>query len=100
MAYRVMVDDNFHFMDENERYCAGEFDDAGTAMACCHRIVDEYLHSALEPSQTAEDLHASYTMFGEDPFILAIDVPPVDFSAWDYAQARCWQLCRAPCRPR
>ena len=32
MPYVVMVDDNFHYMDEGERYKHGEFADADVAI--------------------------------------------------------------------
>ena len=42
---------------------------------------------------SAQALWEQYTCFGEDPFILSVDVTPVHFSAWDYARERCAQLC-------
>ena len=41
---------------------------------------------------SAEALYSSYTSFGEDPFIAGHD-PRTTFSAWDYAKARCAELC-------
>lgn len=97
MPYVVMVDDNFHYMDEDEdeRYRHGEFADAGVAIEHCRQIVDEYLESALKPGMSAEELWDSYKSFGEDPFIQSVDVAPVRFSAWDYARGRCLDMCRA-----
>jgi hypothetical protein len=89
-----MVDDNFHYMDEDERYTYGEFVDAGLAIEHCQRIVDEYLESALKPGMSAEELWDSYKSFGEDPFIQSVDVTPVHFSAWSYARDQCLVLCR------
>lgn len=93
MPYVVMVDDNFHYMDESARYRHGEFADAGEAIAHCQQIVDEYLDSAYKPGMTADELWDSYRSFGEDPFIQCVDVAPARFSAWDYARSRCTQLC-------
>ena len=95
MPYVVMVDDNFHYMDKDERYRHGEFADAGVAIEHCRQIVDEYLESALKPGMSAEELWDSYKSFGEDPFIQSLGVAPVRFSAWDYAHGRCADLCRA-----
>ena len=80
--YTVYVDDNFHYMDENERYKLGEFDDCAAAIAACKEIVDEFLASTWGKS---EDLYVTYVMFGEDPFILTDD-PNCKFSARDYAR--------------
>jgi hypothetical protein len=68
--FAVFVDDNFHYMDESERYKLGEFDTFDEAVAACKRIVDEFLLTGLGPTITAEVLFKSYTMFGEDPFIV------------------------------
>ena len=96
MAYVLMIDDNFHHGDTSERYRYGEFVDAGAAVEHCRRIVDEYLQSAYKQGMSASDLLESYTMFGDDPFILNFDDAPINFSAWDYAQERCAQMCREP----
>src|SRR5437879_6107440 len=37
--YTVFVDDNFHYMDESERYKLGEFADCASAVAACKQIV-------------------------------------------------------------
>ena len=89
-TYIVKVDDNFHYMDESERYTAGEFNSYDKAVAKCKQIVDEYLESALEPDMTAEQLYGSYTMFGEDPFI--IGDTNEKFSSWEYAKERCGEM--------
>ena len=84
--YIVYIDDNFHFMDESERYCAGEFDNPDDAVTKCIEIVDSYLEEATKIEKNADSLYSSYTMFGEDPFI--IGPTDVEFSAWDYAKKR------------
>ena len=96
MPYVVMVDDNFHYMDEDERYQHGDFADAEVAIENCRRIVDEYLESAYQPGISAHELWDSYVSFGEDPFILSVDAPEVRFSAWDYAKERCRVLGASP----
>jgi hypothetical protein len=95
MPYRVLVDDNFHFMDESERYELGQFSTLAEALAASCRIVDEYLLSAFKPGMTSQQLYASYTAFGEDPFIIpdGSEETAVQFSAWDYAQRRCQEMC-------
>jgi len=40
--YTVFVDDNFHYMDESERYKLGDFPDCASAVAACKKIVDEF----------------------------------------------------------
>lgn len=97
MSYVVMVDDNFHHQDPEERYCLGEFAEAEVAFDHCRRIVDEYLGSTYETGMSAADLFDSYMFFGEDPFVAPSaensELPPSPFSAWDYARERSALLC-------
>jgi hypothetical protein len=94
MPYQVAVDDNFHYMDKDARYGAGEFATAAEALAKARKIVDDYLATAFEAGMNADALYSSYQAFGEDPFITATGGDPsVVFSAWDYAKERCAQLC-------
>ena len=37
--YIVEVDDNFHYMDESERYRLGEFDSCAAAIAACKQLI-------------------------------------------------------------
>jgi hypothetical protein len=92
MGYIVFVDDNFHYMDESERYQLGEFADCESAVAACKRIVDEFLASS-DPNQSADALFSHYTSFGEDPWIRSED-RACKFSAWTYAKQRCSELAR------
>lgn len=94
MSYRVLVDDNFHYMDEAERYELGTFATFEAALAAAQAVVDAYLRSAHKPGMTARALFESYKAFGEDPFIVAPDQPGAAFSAWEYAKRRCDALCR------
>ena len=95
MTYRVMVDDNFHYMDESERYQLGEFATLDAALTAAQKIVDEYLASAYKPGMSADELIAGYCQFGEDPFIVAPagKVAGVPFSGRDYARRRCVEIC-------
>ncbi len=96
MPFTIFVDDNFHFMDESERYELGVYATLEEALEVSKKIVDDFLLDALKPGMTSENLYASYQSFGDDPFIIAD--PPLGtgilFSAWDYAKLRCVELCR------
>jgi hypothetical protein len=96
-AYRVLIDDNFHFMDETERVTHGQFETADGALEACRAIVDEFLADAFKPGMTAAALYERYVSFGDDPFIRPVDpkdATAVSFSAWDYARERCEVLGR------
>ena len=90
--YQVYVDDNFHFMDESERYKLGEFQTCEEAVAVCMKIVDEFLEKGYKKGMSFNELYGGYTGFGEDPFIISDD-KKCFFSAWDYAKKRCRELC-------
>ena len=90
-TYSVFVDDNFHYMDESERYKLGDFATLEEAIAACKRMVDEFLKDEVSPDLSAAERCAQYTGFGPDPFIVTDD-PAVEapaFSAWNYAKERC-----------
>lgn len=91
-TYRVLVDDNFHHMDEGERYTLGEFDSCEQAIAACRSIVDRFLIEQYRLGVTAQELLDTYRGFGDDPFVVTTD-PLCSFSAWEYAQVRCVELC-------
>lgn len=91
--YTVFVDDNYHYMDESERYKLGEFDDCQSAVAACKRIVDEFL-ATCDQGQTADQLCADYCMFGEDPWISSEDDKECRFSGRDYARLRATEIAR------
>jgi len=90
--YAVFVDDNFHYMNEDERYKDGNYATLEEAISKCQRIVDDFLEGEYKPGMPSAELYDRYCSFGEDPFIRG---PGCDFSAWDYARQRCDELCRA-----
>jgi hypothetical protein len=89
MRYTVLVDDNFHPYDEDERCELGRFETAAEAVAACQQRVDESLRwlYAQRPDSNPDELYEYYQSFGEDPFIVA-EGDRVDFSAWTYAKER------------
>ncbi len=92
-TFTVFVDDNFHYMDESERYKLGSFPTLAAAIDAAHRLIDDNLTAAHRPGMTAEALFQSYMSFGEDPFIIAADGEKTDFSAQTYARQRCEEMC-------
>ena len=99
MGYRVLVDDNFHYLDRSHRSTKGEYPTYEEALAVCQRIVDRCLLDVYVSGMPAEKLYFSYTMFGEDPFIAELSDSPdtsPGFSAWTYAKARCEEICSLP----
>jgi hypothetical protein len=92
--YRVLVDDNFDYMDEDARWELGAFATAEAAIAACRALVDANLAHHFKPGMAAAELYELYVSFGEDPFIVAAPgAPAVAFSAWDYAKMRAEEIC-------
>ncbi len=88
--YQVMVDDNFHYMDESERYMHGSFDTLEAAIEACRRVVDSDLAQLHKPGMSPDRLFELYTSFGADPFVLSAEPGEsgMPFSARDYARER------------
>ena len=93
MSYKVMIDDNFHYMDESERITHGEFETLEAAIQACKKIVEASLRDAYTPGMSAAELFQGYVGFGQDPWILGGQGVP--FSAWTYARQRCDEICAA-----
>jgi len=90
--YRVYVDDNFHYMDESERYLAGVYDDCQSAIERCREIVDRSILNEYKQGMSARALLERYKSFGDDPWISSSD-EQCKFSAWSYAERRCKEIC-------
>ncbi len=86
--FEVLVDDNFHYMDESERYREGAFRTYEEALRCAMKIVERSLRNLLEPGSSVDDLMARYVMFGDDPFIRPTPDGEERFSARTYARQR------------
>ena len=90
--YKVYVDDNYHYMDKDERYPAASYDSLEEALQKCREIVIRSLEDLYEKGIIPENLSAQWSMFGEDPFITgAGGGGPVPFSARKFVTA---ELCQ------
>lgn len=67
--YRVLVDDNFHYMDKSERYELGTYDLYDEALVAAKRIVDDFLLSNAASQNSAKELMDHYIACEDDPFI-------------------------------
>jgi hypothetical protein len=91
-SYEVFVDDNFHYMDEDERYSSGVFQTYSEALRHAKQIVDKSLRDLHETGKSADDLIASYVSFGEDPWIRPTPQGMERFSARAYAPQRAHEI--------
>lgn len=92
--YIVGVDDNYHYLDESERYNAACFNTYEDAVEYCKALVDKELMHLFRPGMTAEVLYDYYMDFGEDPFIRTDEDIENYFSAWDYAKEKSKEICK------
>jgi hypothetical protein len=97
--YKVMVDDNFHYQEDDRRE-HGVYETLEQAIAACRGIVDRSLQEEYQhiPGMSAERLYDRYMSFGDDPFIVVLDGADASarFSAWSYAKERCQAICGTP----
>ena len=87
--FKVLVADNFHYMDDDEVHEHGTFATWAEAVAAVGSIVDADLAEHAKPGMTAAELFDWYTSFGDEWYIDAErDGEPASeqFSAWNYAQ--------------
>jgi hypothetical protein len=86
--WRVMVSDNFDFMDEDEpASCAGLYPTYEEALCRAKEIVEASIRNSQ--GSTADEIYDHYMSFGDDAFILApagTKQPEPLFSSWDYAK--------------
>ena len=95
--YTVMVDDNFHYMDEEHRYKYGEFSTYEKAVAACKKVVDEELRDMLKQGVRLEALSATWSLYGSDPFVVG---GSRRFSARDYVTEKTQELGDSQREPR
>jgi len=91
--FKVMVANHFHYMDASAAYEYGTYATLAEAITAAQQIVDGFLSSVWQPGMTAHELYCQYTAFGDDPYILGAQEPPLPFSAQDYTRVRCRELC-------
>lgn len=90
--WRVFIEENSHYMDEDERQFLGSYQSYQAAEVACREVVNRSLCELLKPGMTSEELFSLYAGFGEEPYIVgpAVGIP---FSGWNYAREQCRSLC-------
>jgi hypothetical protein len=93
-GYRVIVDDNYHYMDKDERSVLGEYATYAEALAASRKLVEDFFADS-ESGTTHAEAYEAYTMMGDDPWIEAFGgapAPKTRFSAWGHAKEHSKQL--------
>lgn len=99
LRFVVIVEDNFHYQDADERYELGRFPTIEDAIATCERLVTESLAHLFVAGMSADELYEQYMAFGDDAFIfdIAADHPAdVPWSACEFARLRRGGSCTRP----
>lgn len=90
--YTVRILDNFAFMDISAEYNSGTYDTYEEAVSKCKNILDDFLESAYQPGDSADQLYNTYVNFGETPLIWGENLG--DFDSNEYARMKCIEICR------
>ena len=95
MKFHLRIFDKYHHWDEASSYDHGEFESYEDAVIDAKKIVEEFFEGECKPGITAEDLMASFAMYGEEPVVLP-DKPKngIRFSPGDYAETYVKELCK------
>ena len=88
--FKIFVDDNYHYMDESERYAAGSYDSLDEAVNKCKELTIKSLENLYEKGITPEKLQIQWSMFGEDPYVFG-GCGAVPFSARRFVST---ELCK------
>jgi len=92
-TFRVLIDDFFHYMDEEYRVAGPRFSSYEEAVAWCRVCVDSSLKNCYEPGMSVDDLLAKYKRYGDDPFVIPQPAGAPPWSAWSYAAAAARRIC-------
>jgi hypothetical protein len=85
-GYCVLIDDNFHYMDEERRSHLAVYSNYEDALEQAKEITRKSV--LRHKGASADETYENYTDFGSDPFIQAIGGAPEPkerYSAWGYA---------------
>jgi hypothetical protein len=100
-GYRVYVDDNYHFSDEDERYHLGDFATYDEAVAAAKKVVEGFFQAELA-GRPEDELFKGYMGHGEDSWITPIGGATeaiARFSAREYAKELSQRLSQLPSPP-
>ena len=81
---------------KNQVRRVGEFEVLEEAVAASKRAIDTFLLREYKAGTAAGYLYAKYQEFGEVPCIFRDDSQTISvpgFNHWEYAQARCAEIC-------
>lgn len=89
--FKVIVDDNYHYGGESDRYTVGSYASLEEALDKCKEITIKSLEHFYENGISPENLSAQWAMFGEDPYVFT-GKGSVPFSARKFVTTELCQL--------
>jgi len=95
MAFVVQGLSKYRDVD-NQLRRVGEYGTLEEAIAASKRTIDEFLLREFKAGVAAGELFAQYQNFGEVPCVFRDDGQTMSipgFNHWQYAQARCAEIC-------
>ena len=98
--FQVIVEDNYHYMEDDDRRVVGTFDTYEKALAAARKIVTNSVKHCAEDKRDAGEIHACYVMFGEDAWILPTPEGVESFSGRTFAQSVAEGLADGAGQPR
>ena len=81
--YQVLIDDNYHTVDDSGPIKAGSFRSLEDAIVKCVRITIRSLDEFYEAGIGPQKLSAQWALFGDDPYVVG-DGGAVPYSARNF----------------
>lgn len=95
MKFHLRIFDNNHHWDETSSYDHGSYETYEDAVIEAKKIVEEFFKDECKQGITADDLMASFAMYGEEPVVFP-DEPKNGnrFSSRNYAEEYVNEICK------
>ena len=90
--YKVYVDESSPLQEEANVYLLGEYLSYQGARNAAEHLIDKFLRRSYRYAMKAEVLLGVYKLYGDKPQIAAEQNHDA-FSAMNYAQQRCYEIC-------
>ena len=95
MKFHLKIFDKYHHWDEASSYDHGDYKTYEDAVIDAKKIVEEFFEGECKSGLNANDLMASYAMYGENPIVVPEEPGKGEvFSPHEYARDYVKKLCK------